>query len=100
MTDPDRQPQLDLFTAAADHHEQTARQEPPSDHQRNGHDRITRPTITPACLTAEQAARYLGISRAKLYELLAEQALRSFTIGRSRRIPLTELERFISDRLT
>ncbi len=52
-----------------------------------------------ACLTVVEAGRYLGISRAKMYELLACGAVRSLTIGRSRRVPIAELDRFIDERL-
>jgi excisionase family DNA binding protein len=51
------------------------------------------------CLTVLEAARWIGISRAKLYELLGAGELRSFTVGRARRIPLTELVRFVEQRL-
>ncbi|MEX0781285.1 MAG: helix-turn-helix domain-containing protein [Dehalococcoidia bacterium] len=50
-------------------------------------------------LTPEQAARSLAISRASLYALLAKRELPSMTIGRSRRIPASALERFVLDRL-
>jgi excisionase family DNA binding protein len=52
------------------------------------------------CLTVVQAAEWLGISRAKLYELLGGGELRSFTVGRARRIPMTELVGFVERRLS
>ncbi|MBS3940269.1 MAG: helix-turn-helix domain-containing protein [Actinobacteria bacterium] len=46
-------------------------------------------------LTIVDAARHLGISRSKIYELLAEGELSSVRIGRTRRIALAALEEFI-----
>ena len=40
-----------------------------------------------------------GISRAKLYELLGSRELRSFTVGRARRILMVELVGFVERRL-
>ena len=42
-------------------------------------------------LRAEEAAEALGISRARLYELLADRTIESIQIGRSRRIPVAAL---------
>ncbi len=39
----------------------------------------------------------LAIGQTKLYELMATGELRSVKVGRSRRIPKEELERFIDD---
>ncbi len=52
------------------------------------------------CLTVIDAARYLSVSRSQLYVLLDTGQLASLHIGRSRRIPLIELERFIAQRLS
>jgi excisionase family DNA binding protein len=43
-----------------------------------------------------EAAASLGISRAKLYELIAEGALPSVCIGGSRRIRLDDLQDFVA----
>ena len=48
-------------------------------------------------LTIVDAARHLGISRSKLYELLADGELPSVRIGRTRRISMTALEEFVAD---
>jgi excisionase family DNA binding protein len=48
-------------------------------------------------LTVVEAARVLGISRSKLYELLADGEIPSVRIGRSRRITMSALEEFIAD---
>ena len=45
------------------------------------------------------AAQRLGISRAKLYELMASGQLASLKIGSRRLIPDDELRRFIATRL-
>lgn len=46
-------------------------------------------------ITTVQAAEIIGLSRSKLYELLASRELPSVRIGRARRIDLQDLERFI-----
>jgi excisionase family DNA binding protein len=46
-------------------------------------------------LTPEEAAHCLSIGRTRVYALLASRQLASIQIGRSRRIPLTELTLFI-----
>lgn len=46
-------------------------------------------------LTIVDAARHLGISRSKLYELLAAGELPTVRIGRTRRITIAALEEFI-----
>jgi excisionase family DNA binding protein len=48
-------------------------------------------------LTVVEAARELGISRSKVYELLADGELPSVRIGRTRRIAVTALEEFVAD---
>jgi excisionase family DNA binding protein len=44
----------------------------------------------------EEAAEALGISRARLYQLMAEGEIGSVKIGASRRIPAVDLERYVS----
>ena len=51
----------------------------------------------PDLLTVKQAAMALAISRTKVFDLLASSSLRSLKIGRARRIPRAELERFITE---
>lgn len=46
-------------------------------------------------LTPEQAADALGIGRSRVYELMRDRRLRSVKIGRSRRIPYTNLLDFV-----
>jgi excisionase family DNA binding protein len=47
-------------------------------------------------LTVIEAAEYLSLSRGAIYNLLNSGALASIHIGRARRIPLGELQRFVS----
>jgi excisionase family DNA binding protein len=47
-------------------------------------------------LTVIEAAEYLALSRGAIYNLLNTGALTSIHIGRARRIPLGELQRFVT----
>ncbi|MAE20839.1 helix-turn-helix domain-containing protein [Pseudomonas chengduensis] len=49
----------------------------------------------PIAVGVEDAARLIGITRSKLYEMLAEGKIRSFKLGRRRLIQVQELEFFI-----
>ncbi|MEY2452396.1 MAG: Helix-turn-helix domain [Acidimicrobiaceae bacterium] len=51
-------------------------------------------------LTPEQAAKALGISRAKMYALLKTGDVKSFHIDACRRIAVFELLRFIDERMS
>lgn len=51
------------------------------------------PVVQRYAYSPAEAAEALGISRATIYNLLARGEIKSTTIGRSRRIPCTELER-------
>jgi excisionase family DNA binding protein len=48
-------------------------------------------------LTVVDAADFLSLSRGTIYNLLDDGALSSIRIGRSRRIPLAALRRFVDD---
>ena len=50
-------------------------------------------------VTLPDAARFLSVSRGSLYDLLPTGQLASVHIGRSRRIPLGEIRRYVRDRL-
>jgi excisionase family DNA binding protein len=52
--------------------------------------------MTRLLLTVPEAAQALAISRSKLYELLATNAVASIRIDGSRRIPLSALEEYVS----
>jgi excisionase family DNA binding protein len=47
-------------------------------------------------LRVEEAAEWLGVGRTKAYELVYRGTLASVTIGRSRRIPVSALEAFVT----
>ena len=49
----------------------------------------------PLLLTAEEAARALGIGRTVVYRLMREGELRGVRIGASRRFPREEIERYV-----
>ena len=49
-------------------------------------------------LKIEDAARVLSLGRSKTYQLVMEGAIPSIHIGRSRRIPVAALERWIDER--
>lgn len=51
--------------------------------------------VGPRLLTADEAAAMLGISKRTVYELMSRGHLHSVTIGRSRRIKLTDLEQYV-----
>ncbi len=51
-------------------------------------------------VTLPDAAKYLSVSRGALYVLLGSGQLASVHIGRARRIPMAELQRFVLDRLS
>jgi len=46
-------------------------------------------------LNTTDAGKYLSISRTKVYELINSGALESITIGRSRRVSVAQLQRFL-----
>ena len=50
-------------------------------------------------LRPEEGAEALGLSRARLYELMADGELKSIKVGRCRRIPLAELESWVARKL-
>ncbi len=47
-------------------------------------------------LTPEEAAQVLGVSRSKMYELIARRAVKSVKIGSLRRVPKSALEDYVS----
>jgi excisionase family DNA binding protein len=50
-------------------------------------------------VTVPEVMTALRLSRSKVYDLLRSGEIRSFTIGRSRRIPAEELATFMKNRL-
>jgi excisionase family DNA binding protein len=53
----------------------------------------------PLLLRPTEAARLLGISRSKLYELLSAGELPVIHIGRAARIPLAQLRDWVNEQL-
>lgn len=51
--------------------------------------------VQPLVVTAEHAAKMLGISRSNLYTLLSSGELKSIKIGASRRIPIAAIHELI-----
>lgn len=49
----------------------------------------------PMLLTPEQAAKQLGIGRAKMFELLGTGAVKSVKIGRCRRVAIEDLGAYV-----
>ena len=62
---------------------------------------IVLPTLNdnPLLLTVEQAAETLAVGRAKIYDLIRDDDLRSIQIGKSRRIPVSALHDFVGRQL-
>jgi excisionase family DNA binding protein len=50
----------------------------------------------PILLTVREVADRLSVSRSRVYELLGRGLLESVRIGRSRRVPLDALDRFVA----
>jgi excisionase family DNA binding protein len=50
-------------------------------------------------LRPEEGADAIGVSRARFYELMSEGRIKSIKIGRSRRVPITELQSWIAAEL-
>jgi excisionase family DNA binding protein len=46
-----------------------------------------------------EAAARLSLSRSRVYELIANGELASFTVGRSRLVPAVAIDTFITERL-
>ena len=53
----------------------------------------------PLLVTVEDAARMLSLHRSRLFPLMAQGAIKSCKIGRSRRIAVSELRRFIEEQM-
>jgi excisionase family DNA binding protein len=53
------------------------------------------PITTTRLINVSEAAEIIGLSRSKVYELLADGLLPSIRIGRTRRIDVADLDAFI-----
>ena len=56
-------------------------------------------TVNAMLVTVEEAGRLLALGRSTVYALVAQGRLSSIKIGRARRVPITELRRFIETEL-
>ena len=56
--------------------------------------------LEPLAVRPETGARLIGVSRAKMYQLLAQGAIPSIKIGGSRRIPLEALRQWVAEQVT
>ncbi|MDP9471760.1 MAG: excisionase family DNA-binding protein [Chloroflexota bacterium] len=54
-------------------------------------------TLLPLLVRPEEAARLLNVSRPQLYQMLAANVIPSVALGRSRRIPLAALQRWVEE---
>ena len=59
---------------------------------------MSNPTVDlePLVVSPRQACRLLDISIAHLYTLLQSKEIESFNLGRSRRIPMAAIRRYVS----
>lgn len=55
--------------------------------------------MTPTCLSVEQAAERLNVSRPLMYKLFKTGQLRFFKIGRRTLISVADLENFIEQKI-
>lgn len=51
--------------------------------------------VEPLLLSPQQAGEMLGIGRTQLYKMVADKELKSVKIGRLRRIPASEVRRYV-----
>lgn len=56
----------------------------------------TRRDVPRLLLTPEEAAATLGLSRTRIYALMAAGRVESVLVGRSRRVPVAALEEFVA----
>ena len=61
---------------------------------RRGEDYGTRTLLISALLTVSEAAKYLGVGRKKIYELIEWGELKAVKLGRSVQIEKESLDRF------
>jgi excisionase family DNA binding protein len=54
---------------------------------------------SPLLVTVDTAAKMLSIGRTSLYQLMGKGEIAFLQLGACRRIPVSELERWIADRL-
>lgn len=52
-------------------------------------------TVQPYALTIDNAARFSGLSRSRIYELMGAGDLKSFKVGNRRMIMLNDIKAFL-----
>lgn len=52
-------------------------------------------TVQPYALTIDNAARFSGLSRSRIYELMGAGDLKSFKVGNRRMIMLNDMKAFL-----
>jgi excisionase family DNA binding protein len=57
-------------------------------------------SVPKVLLTVEEAAEALGLGRTYVWHLVMLSELRSFKVGRKRRIPVSALHEFVTRRLS
>lgn len=50
-------------------------------------------------LSIEDAARRISVGRSTIYELIDAEAIRAVRVGRRRLVPVSELQRFMDERM-
>ena len=53
--------------------------------------------MEPCLLNMTEASKLLGIGRTKLYELVKDEKIRTVKIGKSRRVPPSEITRLVEE---
>jgi len=56
---------------------------------------MTNQPVQPYALTIDNAARFSGLSRSRIYELIGAGALKSFKVGNRRMIKAEDLKAFL-----
>jgi excisionase family DNA binding protein len=57
----------------------------------------TKPSVSPVVLTVNEAAASLRMARSSIYKMIAARRLRTVKFGRSRRIPVAEVQRLAAN---
>lgn len=60
---------------------------------------MERQRVQPLLLTVEEASKLLGVSRSKMYEMVATGEVRSIKIGRMRRVPRKILDEYVEEKI-
>ena len=54
--------------------------------------------LTPIAISVSEAARLLGVSRPKVYQLMQQERLPSFKVGTRTLIPVADLQKWVAAR--